>query len=102
MTEQEMKTFKELFSKYCRQEINKGHCEAGSCDICSVNNAYEEIFDRFADTEDDLDEDETAPAHGHWIICSDGYYPYCSECNKEPRDGERTKQCPNCGAIMDL
>lgn len=42
------------------------------------------------------------PAHGHWIICSDGYYPYCSECNKEPRDGERTKQCPNCGAIMDL
>ena len=58
MTGQEMQTFKELFSKYCRQEINKGHCEADSCDICSINNAYEEIFDRFADTEDEYEHPE--------------------------------------------
>ena len=48
-----MQAFKELFSKYCRQEINKGHCEEDCCDICPVNNAYDEIFNRFADKDDD-------------------------------------------------
>lgn len=28
MNKQEMQAFRELFSKYCRQEINKGHCES--------------------------------------------------------------------------
>ncbi len=37
---------------------------------------------------------------GHWIICSDGYYPYCSECTKEPPGKEMTDYCPNCGAKM--
>lgn len=42
---------------------------------------------------------------GKWIICCDGYYPYCSECGYEPpwasgRD-MRTNYCPECGAIMD-
>ena len=37
---------------------------------------------------------------GHWIICSDGYYPYCSECKHEPKSGIMTKYCPNCGAYM--
>ena len=49
MNKEEMHAFRELFSKYCRQEINKGHCEADSCDICPVNSAYDEIFNRFAD-----------------------------------------------------
>ncbi len=39
--------------------------------------------------------------HGRWIICSDGYYPYCSECTKEPQGKEMTDYCPNCGAKMD-
>lgn len=37
---------------------------------------------------------------GHWIICSDGYYPYCSECREEPKGGNMTDFCPNCGADM--
>ena len=37
--------------------------------------------------------------HGKWIISSDGYYPYCSECWKEPK--EISEFCPNCGAKMD-
>lgn len=37
--------------------------------------------------------------HGKWIINSDGYYPYCSECKQEPK--ELSKFCPNCGAKMD-
>ena len=35
-----------------------------------------------------------------WIICNDGYYPYCSECHYEPK--EITPFCPNCGAKMEL
>lgn len=58
MNKEEMQAFRELFSKYCRQEINKRHCEADSCDICPVNSAYDEIFNRFADDEGDDDEGE--------------------------------------------
>lgn len=37
---------------------------------------------------------------GHWLINSDGYYPYCSECRKEPKSGDMTDFCPSCGAYM--
>jgi len=37
---------------------------------------------------------------GKWLINSDGYYPYCSECKAEPKSGEMTDFCPNCGADM--
>lgn len=40
--------------------------------------------------------------HGQWIICSDGYYPYCSNCKTEPKSRILTKYCPDCGAKMDL
>lgn len=39
--------------------------------------------------------------HGHWVICSDGYYPYCSKCKQEPGGKNMTNYCPNCGAKMD-
>ena len=52
-----------------------------------------------------LDETPTADAvevkHGRWLINPDGYYPYCSECKAEPKGGEMTNYCPNCGAKMD-
>ena len=35
---------------------------------------------------------------GRWLINSDGYYPYCSQCKYEPK--EMTRYCPNCGAEM--
>ena len=38
--------------------------------------------------------------HGEWVVCSDGYYPYCSECKEEPKGGAMTNYCPNCGAVM--
>ena len=37
----------------------------------------------------------------HWVINSDGYYPYCSNCKAEPENGKTTKFCPECGAKMD-
>lgn len=38
---------------------------------------------------------------GHWEICCDGYYPYCSVCKEEPQGRVMTGYCPNCGAKMD-
>ena len=35
---------------------------------------------------------------GKWLINSDGYYPYCSQCKYELK--EMTHYCPNCGAEM--
>lgn len=37
---------------------------------------------------------------GHWIINSDGYYPQCSECMREPQARVMTDYCPSCGAKM--
>ena len=45
--------------------------------------------------------DAVEVVHGEWKICSDGYYPYCSICNEEPKNGTMTSYCPECGAKMD-
>jgi hypothetical protein len=34
----------------------------------------------------------------HWVISTDGYYPYCSECGYRPK--EMTRYCPDCGRMM--
>ena len=39
--------------------------------------------------------------HAKWEINSDGYYPYCSNCKTEPKNGVMSKHCPECGALMD-
>lgn len=44
LSENEINEFKGLFSKYCRSEINNGHCEEGDCEFCAVNTAYDRIF----------------------------------------------------------
>jgi len=44
--------------------------------------------------------DGVAPNKAKWEICCDGYYPYCSNCHKEPQGREMTRYCPNCGAEM--
>ncbi len=41
-----------------------------------------------------------AQKSGQWMICSDGYYPYCSICKNEPKSRIMTDYCPNCGAFM--
>ena len=35
-----------------------------------------------------------------WKINCDGYYPYCSNCKTEPKNGVMSKYCPECGAEM--
>ena len=39
--------------------------------------------------------------HGRWKLRCYGDYPYCSNCNNEPKGREMTLFCPNCGAKMD-
>lgn len=58
LTVEDWQKFKELFSKYCGQEINKGHCPDGSCSTCPVNAAYSEIFSECEDEADNDDEEE--------------------------------------------
>lgn len=55
LTPEEKAKFKELFSKYCRQEINKGHCIGDTCEWCPINKAYDEIFYLFNDDEEEED-----------------------------------------------
>lgn len=38
--------------------------------------------------------------YAEWIINSDGYYPYCSNCKNEPDYGIMSYYCPMCGAKM--
>jgi endogenous inhibitor of DNA gyrase (YacG/DUF329 family) len=39
-----------------------------------------------------------AKGTAQWVISSDGYYPYCSECGYRPK--EMTRYCPDCGRMM--
>lgn len=58
MNEEELQQFKEMFQKYCQQEIQKGHCADDSCALCPINAAYDEIFRRFADDPDESKSDD--------------------------------------------
>lgn len=44
LTPEETTQFKQLFSKFCRGEMNAGKCDDDSCESCPVNRAYTEIF----------------------------------------------------------
>ena len=51
---------------------------------------------------EEMDNEDVEPVkHCRWLINSDGYYPYCSECKCEPDDRKMSKHCPHCGARMD-
>lgn len=60
-----------------------------------------EILREQIDFVKELPQVEPEPRKGKWLINSDGYYPYCSECNTEPKSGEMTNFCPKCGAKME-
>lgn len=57
MTYKETVMLKELFSKYCRGEINKGYCNDGDCEFCAVNKAYDMIFHSSNEDEEEEEED---------------------------------------------
>ena len=70
--------------QYPQQVINK---------LAQYENSGYEPDELFMET------NNTVP-NGVWLINPDGYYPYCSRCKEEPKSGELSKFCPNCGADM--
>lgn len=88
-------------------EAELGLCNKALADLNIVGTARM-IYDRVAeilreqiDFAKGLPQVEPEPRKGKWLINSDGYYPYCSECNAEPKSGEMTNFCPKCGAKME-
>ena len=73
--------------------------------IDEINDEEFDTHEDYSRTFDMVDDAPTVDAelveHGEWLICSDGYYPYCSKCKNEPQGRVMTDYCPNCGAKMD-
>lgn len=61
--------------------------------------AIEMIRDRIEQLDVEETKDYLKDNSAHWIISSDGYYPYCSACGYQP-EGKPTKFCAECGKIM--
>ena len=76
-----------------------GWCDKVDCDCLNCKNEHR--CETVLDIVNAPTADVTDVRRGHWEICCDGYYPYCSECGEEPpgRIG-MTNFCPNCGADM--
>ena len=76
----------------------------GDCEKCEHHvwyGCYNDELVRACEAIDDATEADVRPVvRGEWIICSDGYYPYCSVCKNEPQGMVMTDFCPNCGADM--
>lgn len=68
---------------------------------CELIFAIFRLLEASSDSECAPAADVESVKHGCWIINSDGYYPQCSECMKEPQGRVMTDWCPNCGAKMD-
>lgn len=80
--------------RVCQGHGNKEHmCKRGSCAYCGIM----EIMD---DIESIKAADVQPVKHGRWKLRCYGDYPYCSNCNNEPKSREMTLFCPNCGARM--
>lgn len=81
----------ELQRKMCGERCG---CEYEDCGSVEEGGCVYAQFLSLAPTAD------VAPIHyGKWIISSDGYYPYCSECHHRP-EGKLSNYCPECGADM--
>ena len=67
--------------------------------VDGFDKAIEMIRDRIEQLDVAETNDYLKDNSAHWIISSDGYYPYCSACGYQP-EGRPTKFCANCGKIM--
>ena len=80
----------------------------GEIKFLSVFLGGDNVFNKVAKESvlDMVDKQPTADVvevkHAKWEINSDGYYPYCSHCKTEPKNGIMTKYCSECGAKMNV
>lgn len=98
---QEEKPFEDCISR--QEAINKIIAifskRSGTVGILLWTNA--EIKEMVTEALKNLPSKQPKQKCGRWLISSDGYYPYCSECKTEPKNGIMTKFCPSCGIKMD-
>lgn len=80
----------EYVAEYIAQANKSANC---------IKNA-EEYF-QFEEWLKELQEYKNNYKQAKWLINSDGYYPYCSNCGKEPDGRKMSKYCPDCGVRMD-
>ena len=81
------------YIKYYDVTDKKWHLGFGSYNLSYVIKWLEEEFE-----EVNLELKEVK--YATWKINCDGYYPYCSNCKTEPKNGVMSKYCPECGAEM--
>ncbi len=58
LSEKEKAEFRRLISKYCRSEINAGHCDESDCEFCAVNTAYDRIFSATEPDDEECEDDD--------------------------------------------
>lgn len=87
-----MNMLKEDFCDFC------DYCP-GDCPVDTIIKKVEKIPVAEVTSLAPVEKWEITPI-AKWEICSDGYYPYCSKCKKEPQGRIMTDYCPNCGAWM--
>lgn len=51
LSKSEQDIMRRLFTKYCRSEIEKGMCQEGDCEYCSIDGAYDRMFNLTNDDE---------------------------------------------------
>lgn len=71
------------------------HPSIKSCEQCGNKHCHAMYYAKRV-----YNADYRKQTNAEWIISSDGYYPYCSRCNHEPKNGVMTDYCPDCGAKM--
>lgn len=67
--------------------------------IIMQNDEIKRLRDRIDLLEQKL-RDANVEIAAEWKINCDGWYPYCSNCGTEPKNGVLTNFCPDCGADM--
>lgn len=71
--------------------------------ICEIIFRQKDEIERLRVRVDSLEQklrDANIATGAEWKINPDGWYPYCSNCGTEPRDGYLTNYCPECGSDM--
>lgn len=81
----------------------KKHIESTICYGCEIGHVVTPcgrcyVTDLLRYMEEMPEVDAKPIKHDKWIVSSDGYYPYCSNCGARPQ--KMTKFCAECGCKM--
>lgn len=68
-------------------------------DLIGLKEALAYVLEQYDLTVEMIDIQDS-PTKGEWKINPDGWYPYCSNCLSEPKNGDTTNFCPQCGCDM--